>query len=180
MCSLSGRFLGIGSLAFSEFWHGARNPYHVVHNRAGCLRNLCLPSKIGEMSQKQGFLNLKKNSINNFHRICSIMKICLISSVLAQILYLGKVLFGDIVQNGLSQSDFRIFKSTISPKQINEKAWFFACWYKLQKLKVNRNFYGWEWSKIVWPICSLDSKIDSRMNRWNLLIFSMPAQIHTN
>ena len=50
------------------------------------------------------------------------MKICLISSVLAQILSLGKVLFGDIVQNGLSQSDFRIFKSTISPKQINEKA----------------------------------------------------------
>ena len=31
---LSGCFLGIGSLDFSEFWHGARNPYEVVHDRA--------------------------------------------------------------------------------------------------------------------------------------------------
>ena len=32
-CCLSGCFLGIGSLGFSEFWHGARNPYLTVHDR---------------------------------------------------------------------------------------------------------------------------------------------------
>ena len=25
-------FLEIGSLDFSEFWHGARNPYEIVHD----------------------------------------------------------------------------------------------------------------------------------------------------
>ena len=32
-------------------------------------------------------------------------------------------------QNALSQSDYRIFKSTISLEQDDEKAWIFACWY---------------------------------------------------
>ena len=32
-------------------------------------------------------------------------------------------------QNALSQSDYRIFKSTISLEQNDEKAWIFACWY---------------------------------------------------
>ena len=38
-----------------------------------------------------------------------------------------------------------------------------------QKSKIKRESYGWAWSKRVWPIWSLDSKIDfiSRMNRWN-------------
>ena len=31
---LSGRFLWIVSLPFSKFWHGARNPYEVVRDRA--------------------------------------------------------------------------------------------------------------------------------------------------
>ena len=29
LCCLSGCFLGIESLGFSEFWHGARNSYHM-------------------------------------------------------------------------------------------------------------------------------------------------------
>ena len=33
----------------------------------------------------------------------------------------------DIDQNALSQSDFRFFKSTISPEQIDKIASFFAC-----------------------------------------------------
>ena len=32
---LSGCFLGIVSLVFSRFWHGARNPDEVVRDRAG-------------------------------------------------------------------------------------------------------------------------------------------------
>ena len=32
--SLSGRFHGIVSLVFSEFWHGARNSYKVMRHRA--------------------------------------------------------------------------------------------------------------------------------------------------
>ena len=33
-------------------------------------------------------------------------------------------------QNALGQSDYRIFKSTISLEQNDEKAWFFSCWYR--------------------------------------------------
>ena len=32
-------------------------------------------------------------------------------------------------QNALGKSDCRIFKSTISLEENDEKAWFFACWY---------------------------------------------------
>ena len=28
---MTGCFIGVGSLDFSEFWHSARNPYEVVH-----------------------------------------------------------------------------------------------------------------------------------------------------
>ena len=38
-------------------------------------------------------------------------------------------------QNGLGQSDCRIFKLTISSEHKDEKAWFFACWYRLIEIK---------------------------------------------
>ena len=38
-------------------------------------------------------------------------------------------------QNGLGQSDCRILKLTKSPEQKDEKAWFFAWWYRLMKIK---------------------------------------------
>ena len=38
-----------------------------------------------------------------------------------------------MAQNALGQSDFRIFKSTISLEQNDEKAWFFACWYRFME-----------------------------------------------
>ena len=47
--------------------------------------------------------------------------------VLAQILYLEKVLFLRYRENALSQSDCRIFKSTIYPEQIDLTVSFFAC-----------------------------------------------------
>ena len=39
-----------------------------------------------------------------------------------------------------AKSDCRIFKPTISQEQIDETASFLACWYNLQKLKVDWNF----------------------------------------
>ena len=52
LCCLSACFLGIGSLGFSEFWHGARNSYHVVCDRARFFGKTFFAPKIGEMGQK--------------------------------------------------------------------------------------------------------------------------------
>ena len=38
-------------------------------------------------------------------------------------------------QYPLDQSDCRIFKSTISIEQNDERGWFFACWYKCTEIK---------------------------------------------
>ena len=38
-------------------------------------------------------------------------------------------------QNALSQSDYRVFKSAISLEQNDEKAWFFACWYRFMEIR---------------------------------------------
>ena len=55
VCALCGCFLGIGSLGFSEFWHGARNPHHVVRDRAG------------GNGPKIVFFNLMGNFVINFY-----------------------------------------------------------------------------------------------------------------
>ena len=117
-------FLGIISLS-SKFWHGARSLYNIRHGRGRfsgnffCPRNWEKDQKIG---QKQGFLNLLKNLVINFYLICSKMKNYIICCVPAQIPYLGKFCSWDMGQNVLSQSDCRIFSTTISLKQINEIA----------------------------------------------------------
>ena len=49
-----------------------------------------------------------------------------------------------IDQNTLSQADYRVFKSSIVPEQIDETASFFACGYKFIKIK--------SWSKIYWLV----------------------------
>ena len=43
--------------------------------------------------------------------------------------------FGDMYQNALGQTDYRIFESTISLEQKDEKVWFLACWYKFIEYK---------------------------------------------
>ena len=104
------------------------------------MEKLFLPQKLEKWAkndQKQGFLNLKKNLVINFHCIYSILKI-FICCVPAQILW-EKSCFGDIGQNHLSQSDCRISKLTISPEQIDESLIF---------------------SMLIWSIQSLDSKIE--------------------
>ena len=92
---LSGRFLGFVSLVFSKFWHGARNPYEVVHDsQIFCKQVFPQNWENGpKMGQKRVFFNLLKNLVFNFYWICSIMKIYIICCVLTQIPYLEKFLF---------------------------------------------------------------------------------------
>ena len=46
--------VGIGSLVFSKFWHGARNAYEVVCGRAGYFgKNL--PKKLGKRAKNSFF-----------------------------------------------------------------------------------------------------------------------------
>ena len=53
----------------------------------------------------------------------------------------------DMGQNALSQSDSRIFISTISPEEIDE-IYFLHFDTNSQKLKVYRKFFGWVWLEI--------------------------------
>ena len=128
---LSRCFLGTVSLVSSKFWHDARNPYQVLcgswifQKKNFCLKNWGNGTKMG---QKQDFLNILKNFVANFYWTCSIMKIYIICCVPEQIPYLGKFWF--LRYGPKCSQPIRIFWSTISPEQINEMAWFFACWYK--------------------------------------------------
>ena len=58
-------------------------------------------------------------------------------------------------QNALRQSDYRIFKPTMSLEQNDEKAWFFACWYRFMEignwLKNIGSGHGQKW---VWLLGS--------------------------
>ena len=49
---LSGFFLGIGSSVFSKFWHGIKNPYEVMLDKAG------FSEKNGENTSKIEFFEL--------------------------------------------------------------------------------------------------------------------------
>ena len=54
----SGHFLRIVSLVFSKYWHGARNPYEFVRDRARFSRKIFLPPKLGNWTKngpKTGF-----------------------------------------------------------------------------------------------------------------------------
>ena len=53
----------------------------------------------------------------------------------------------DMVQNALGQSDYRIFKSTISLEQNDEKSDFLHVDTDSWKLEVDWKILGWAWSK---------------------------------
>ena len=55
----------------------------------------------------------------------------------------------DMGQNALGQSDCKIFKSSVSPEQIDEKSDFLYVNTDLWKLKIGWNILGWAWSKMV-------------------------------
>ena len=130
-CHLSRCFLGIGPLDFFAFRHGTRNPYEVVCDRARFFGKTFFAPKIGEICQKYGFLNLKKSLVINF-----LLNLFYNEGLFYWLIFCTNPIFceescsWDRGQNTLSQSDCKIFKSSISPKQVNETASFFACWYK--------------------------------------------------
>ena len=48
---LSGHFLGLVSLVLSKFWHGARNPYEVLRDRARFSGKSFSPPKMGKWTK---------------------------------------------------------------------------------------------------------------------------------
>ena len=48
---MSGSFLGIAPVVSSKFWHGARNPYKVVHDRSDFPQKKNLPPKLGKWTK---------------------------------------------------------------------------------------------------------------------------------
>ena len=96
--------------------------------------------------------------------MCFIVKIHIIYCVPVQIFCFVNFFFRNVSQNSLNHSDCRIFKSRISPEQIDEIAsflyvdtdsqdtisqertdgtnWFFTCWYNFTQKWV------WSWSKM--------------------------------
>ena len=105
---LSGHFLGILSLVFSKFWHGARNPYEVVQGQYFC------DSKIGKMDQKWA-----KNRIFWIYWTIWLLiftEFILLNLLFAVSLHKSSILKNaypwDTGQNILSQSNCRIFKQS--------------------------------------------------------------------
>ena len=108
----------------------------------------------------------------NFHCICSIMKIYIICYVPVHILYLGKILF--LRYRPKYQSDFWIFKSTISLEQINETASFFYMLIQIyKKLKVYQKHFSWTWSKmgVTNLDCELYNLLYLKNEQWNNWFF---------
>ena len=105
-------------------------------------------------ARDKSFLNLLKSLVFNFFSIWSIMKVYIISCVLAQIHIFEKSGSWDSGINALGQSDYRIFKSTISLEQNDEKAWFLHVDTDSWKIEVDWKVLGWACQKWVWPLCS--------------------------
>ena len=110
-------------------WHGARNRYEVVLDRAGIFRKNFFCSKIWGNGLKIGFLEFKEKfgdqfSLNLFYNenLSENYSLCFCIDPI-----LGKILFLRYRSKCFCESDCRIFKSTISPEQIDESTSLFAC-----------------------------------------------------
>ena len=140
-------FLGIGSLDFLDLWHGARGPYENVCDRTRVPGKIFLAPKIGEIDQKWFCFEFKENVghwflLNSFYNENLYYLQCSCTNAI-----LRKILFLRYRPNAVNQSDCLIFKSTISPEQIDEIASFFACRYKFTKIKLWK-FFSWACPKI--------------------------------
>ena len=101
-------------------------------------------------------------------------------TILGKLRVLEKSGSWDMGQNTLSQSDCKIFKSTISLEQNDEKDWFFACWYRFME---NRS-----WLKNI-GVCvaknacghtvvrTLKLAVCQGKMNWNKMIFGMLIQV---
>ena len=74
-----------------------------------------------------------KNLVINFSWIWSQIKVCSISCILALIPYMGKIWFLRFGPKCSQPIRLQGFKISISQEQNDEKAWFFACWYRFME-----------------------------------------------
>ena len=98
---------------------------------------ILLPQKWGKWAN----LNLLENLFINFFWISLLRKFKLIPVSLHKSRIWEKSTSWDMGQNALGQSDCRIFKSTVSLEQNDEKASFLVYWYRFMEIK--------SWSKNV-------------------------------
>ena len=130
---LSRSFVGIGSLFFSGTQHGLRGPFGVM-TELDFFKKLFLLPKMEKIGQSLGSLNVYENLVIIFFSIYSIKKEVYINCCM-----LGKIL-GNLdswymYQNGLGQSDRRIFKSTMSLEQSDEKVkWVWPLWFQKSRI----------------------------------------------
>ena len=109
---LSKHFLGVVSLVFSQIWHGARNSYKVVHNRAFREKKIFCP-KIGKKGPKWA----KTRVFSIYWKIWSLIftefdlewKFILLAAFLHKSHTWENFCSWDMVQNVLTQSDCNIF-----------------------------------------------------------------------
>ena len=47
-----------------------------------------------------------------------------------------------MIKNGCGQSVDRTLKLSVSEEWADKMNWFFACWYRFTKLKVDQKFFG--------------------------------------
>ena len=136
-----------------------------------------LPQKLGKWTKNgpvKGFLNLLKKLDINFYWTYSIMKICIICCVPAQIPYLGKFL---LPRYEPKRSQPIRWQDFFNQPYLQSKSMILLDFLHVDtnshKIKVTKYFWGGHGQKWVWPVVSQDSKIDctSKMNKWNKLIF---------
>ena len=112
----------------------------------GCFRKTFFAQKFWEMGKKidqeyQGFFHFFFKLVINIHRICSIVKVYIICCVSAKILYLEKPCFWYEGQMLSAKQIAWFLNQLFLEKQIDEAASFFACWYKLIKIKIRSNYF---------------------------------------
>ena len=139
---LSGCFLGIVSLVFSNFGRVLQIHMKLCIAEPDFFENVFFAPKIGKMGQKWSFLILLKDLVINFYWICSIMKNYIIYCVPAPIPYLGKFLFlgyGQKCSQPIRLQEFLI--NHIS--RLNQWNSLIFCTFTQVDIKVYQNFFGW-------------------------------------
>ena len=119
-----GNFLGIVSVAFSKFCYVSRNPFEIVHRRAGFCEKIFFCPKNWEngpkMDQNRFFLIHWKKMVININWICFIIKIYIICCIPAQIHSLEKILFLRYNPKCSQQIRLHDFQINYFSRKINE------------------------------------------------------------
>lgn len=144
-------FLGIGSLSEVLAWC-QKSMWSCTWQSWMFLRKiLCLKYAENEqkMDQVEGSLNLLKTC-------CLTMKVYIYAVGLEKFHIWENFGSWIVDQNAFSQSNCRIFKSTIYSEKINEIAWFFDVDTNSRKLKVDcKSFDFWCQGSIAVVLCSV-------------------------